>query len=110
MKENKNYRKTNIITYIFLALFILTVCSGFPLAFSLGGVFPFIMVLISLIMLFGLIYYHSTVNAYLCPNCHTKFKIGFLKDMCTPNSITKGKYLKCPHCGYRGWIEETNLE
>lgn len=103
------HQKTDIMTYVFLGSYVLVLCSGFPLAVSIGGIFPIIMSVLAVILLFGLIYYHSQVNSYICPNCHFKFSIGFFKDMFTLNGVKKGKYLKCTHCGHKGWFKETFL-
>lgn len=106
IKKNK-HRKTDIMTYVFLSCYVLLLCSGFPLAVSYGGVAPTLMFFAAMILLLGLIYYHSQVNAYVCPKCHVKFSIGFLKDMLSLNGGKKGKYLKCPNCKYKGWVRET---
>lgn len=103
------HRKTDIMTYVFLVSYVLVLCSGFALAVSIGGILPIIMSGLALILLFGLIYYHSQVNSYVCSVCHIKFSIGFFKDMFTLNSGKKGKYLKCTHCGHKGWFKETFL-
>lgn len=103
----KRHYKTDVMTYIFMACYVLVLLAGFPLSVSIGGFSPYIMLLIAVILLVGLIYYHSSANAYICPNCHKKFAIGFLKDMMTLNGGKKGKLLKCPYCKRREWISET---
>ena len=103
------HRKTDIMTYVFLGSYVLVLCLGFPLAVSIGGILPIIMSSLSVILLFGLIYYHAQVNSYVCSACHIKFSIGFFKDMFTLNGGKKGKYLKCTHCGHKGWFKETFL-
>lgn len=107
LMKKKNHRKTDIMTYIFLACYVLILFSGFPIAVSFGGFAPILMYFIAIILLVGLIYYHSQVNSYLCPNCHKKFAISFWRDMFSLNGGKKGKYLKCPNCAYKGWIKET---
>ncbi len=106
VKKNR-HRKTDVMTYIFLVCYVLILLSGFPVALSVGGFAPVGMYIIAIIILLALIYYHSQVNSYLCPNCHKKFSISFWGDMFSLNGGKKGKYLKCPHCAYRGWIKET---
>lgn len=103
----KKHGKTDIMTYLFMACYLLVLGAGFPLAVALGGVYPYVMLVIAALLLLGLIYYHSSVNAYICPNCHKKFAIGFLKDMFTLNGAKKGKLLRCPYCKKRAWISET---
>lgn len=105
--KRKRHRKTDIMTYIFLACYVLILCAGFPLANSVGGLTPIIMSVVAVILLLGLIFYHSQVNSYVCPKCKSKFSISFFKDMFTLNRGKQGKYLKCPHCQYRGWFKET---
>ena len=106
VKKNR-HRKTDVMTYIFLGCFALLLFIGFPSAVSLGGFMPIVMSVIAVILLLGLIYYHSQVNSYVCPDCHEKFSITFLEDMVSWNGGRKGKYLKCPHCDHKGWSKET---
>lgn len=106
--KKKEHRKTDIVTYLLMISYVLILCAGFPLAFSIGGgITMTIMCFTVVILLMGLIYYHSLVNAYSCPDCHRKFSISFFRDMFSLNGGKKGKYLKCPHCGYKGWVKET---
>ncbi|MBS4535317.1 MerR family transcriptional regulator [Clostridium sp. D2Q-14] len=106
VKKN-HHKKTDIMTYIFLGCYALLLIVGFKVAFSMGGIIKIIMLGISLILLIGLIYYHSEVNAYVCPNCHEKFSISFLKDLISPNGTINSKYLKCSNCGHKGWFKDT---
>lgn len=106
IKRNR-HRKTDIMTYIFLGCYMLLLFTGFPIAVSFGGFAPIIMCIIAGIVLLGLIYYHSEVNSYVCPECHEKFSISFWKDMFSLNGIKRGKYLKCPSCGRKGWFKDT---
>lgn len=86
---------------------MLILACAFPIAVTLGGIAPLVMLGITLLLLLGLIYYHKEVNAYICPRCHHKFSISFFRDMFSLNGIHKGKYLRCPHCGRWGWLRET---
>ena len=104
--EKKKHRKTDIMTYMFFACYVLVLIVGFSLSVAIGGLYPYAMLGIAIILLFGLIYYHSSVNAYVCPKCHEKFTIGFLQDMLSLNGI-RGKYLKCPYCKHRAWMSDT---
>lgn len=106
VKKN-HHRKTDVMTYIFLGCYVLLLFAGFPTAVSIGGSALVIMSVIAVILLMGLIYYHTEVNSYVCSECHEKFVIGFLKDMFSWNGGRNGKYLKCPHCGHKGWFKET---
>lgn len=105
--KRKEHSKTDIMTYIFLACYVLILAVGFRLSVAVGGIYPYAMLGIAAILLLGLIYYHASVNAYLCPNCHKKFSIGFFQDMLTLNGGKNGKHLKCPYCKRRAWMSET---
>lgn len=105
--KKRKHKKTDIMTYVFMAGYILFLIAGFPSAISAGGFYPYVMLLAAAIMLLGLVYYHSQVNSYVCPKCKYKFSINFLKDLISPNGLKYGKYLKCPKCGRRGWVKET---
>lgn len=105
--KKKQHKKTDVMTYVFLGCYVLILLAGFPIAISFGSFAPIIMLTVTVILLFGLIYYHSQVNSYVCSNCREKFSISFLKDMFSLNGASKGKYIKCPHCGHRGWCKET---
>lgn len=106
VKKNR-HRKTDIMTYIFLGSYVLILIVGFPLAFSISGIAKIAMIGLSIILLVGIIYYHSEVNAYLCTKCHRRFSIGFWKDFISLNGAIKGKYLKCPYCEHKGWFKDT---
>lgn len=106
VKKNQ-HRKTDVMTYIFLGCYVLLLMVGFPITVSFGGFAPIAMFVIAVILLLGLIYYHSQVNSYVCSDCHEKFSINFWQDMFSWNGGKKGKYLKCPHCGHKGWLKET---
>lgn len=103
----KKHRKTDVMTYLFLVCYILILIVGFAVAVSLSDFYTYAMIGIAIILLIGLIYYHSAVNAYICPNCGQKFTIGFFHDMISLNGVKNGKYLKCPHCKKRAWMTET---
>lgn len=105
--KKQKHRKTDIMTFIFLGSYIGIVVAGFLLTIQIGGIYPVLMAGITIVLLFGLIYYHSSVNAYICPNCKNKFTIGFFQDMFSLNGVKKGKYLKCPQCNQRAWISDT---
>ena len=105
--RKKKHRKTDILTYVFLGLYLAIMAMGFPLAVRVGGPYPILMLVVVAVLLVGLIYYHASVNAYICPRCGHKFTIGFFRDMLSPNGVRKGKYLRCPACRKRSWMRET---
>lgn len=106
VKKNR-HKKTDVMTYIFLGFYVLLLLIGFPFAFTIGGITPIVMVAMAIILLVGLIYYHSEANAYVCSKCHEKFTMGFWKDFVSPNGIKNRKYTRCPYCGHMGWFKET---
>lgn len=53
---------------------------------------------------FLIIAWHTRNFAYRCPNCATTFEISISTNFLGPNNFDK-KYLKCPHCGKRGWAK-----
>lgn len=110
LRQKKKHRKTDIMTYIFLICYIAILCIGLGLTATIGGFYPYAMLIIGIILLLALIYYHSSVNAYRCPGCHEKFEISFIKDMFSLNGGKKGKLLKCPYCKKRAWMKETFKE
>ncbi|AOT71496.1 MerR family transcriptional regulator [Geosporobacter ferrireducens] len=107
LNKKKIHRKTDIMTYIFIACYFLLLIAGFRIALFVGGFAPSILITAAVVLLLGIIYYHHQVNAYICEYCSTKFTISFFRDMFSPNGWKKGKYLKCPECGRRGWFKET---
>lgn len=87
----KKHRKTDVMTYFFLACYVLILIIGFPLATASGSFYSYAMLGMAVILLVGLIYYYASVNAYICPTCHKKFTIGFCQDMLSPNGAKRGK-------------------
>jgi DNA-directed RNA polymerase subunit RPC12/RpoP len=54
--------------------------------------------------LFLLVRWHANNTAYRCPTCTSEYEISFFTDFISPHVPNK-KYLKCPHCGEKGWAE-----
>jgi len=54
--------------------------------------------------LFLLVRWHARVTAYRCPTCAEEFEISIMSDFISPHLPNK-KYLKCPHCDEKGWVE-----
>lgn len=107
IKKKENHKKTDVMTYIFIGCYLLIALSGFPIAESIDGISPLIFTAILIILLLSLVYYHKENSSYICPNCHYKFSISFFKDLFSFNGISKGKYIRCPHCLKKGWLKET---
>ncbi|MDW7732362.1 MAG: zinc ribbon domain-containing protein [Methanolobus sp.] len=51
-----------------------------------------------------IIAWHTKNFAYRCPNCGKTFDISIITNFLGLNNFDK-KYLKCPHCGKRGWAK-----
>ena len=105
-KRGKN-RKSDVVTMLAVAGYVLILVFGFPAAEKAGDFYPALMVLAGIAVLFAIVYYHSRVNAYVCTQCRRKFKINFLTDLLSLNGGKQGKRLTCPHCGFQGWMQET---
>jgi DNA-directed RNA polymerase subunit RPC12/RpoP len=105
-KRGKN-RKSDVVTMLAIVGYVLFLVVGFPAAEKAGGFYPALMILAGIAALFAIVYYHSRVNAYVCPQCRRKFKISFLTDLLSLNGGKQGKRLTCPHCGFKGWMQET---
>ena len=105
-KRGKN-RKLDRVTMLAVVGYVLFLVIGFPAAEKEGGFYPALLILAGIAVLFAIVYYHSRVNAYSCPQCRRKFKISFLKDLLSLNGGKQGKRLTCPHCGFKGWVQET---
>ncbi|MEA5039915.1 MAG: MerR family transcriptional regulator [Clostridiaceae bacterium] len=48
--------------------------------------------------------YRGGQNTYICPECGQKFRISFAYGCLSRSGGAKGRMLKCPHCGHRGWM------
>lgn len=103
--RKKRYDRIDKLTYLLLCFYMIILILSCIVGSLLDGMF--LAISIDVLLLFGLIYIHATQNAYVCPKCHKKFEISFLKDILTLNNGKKGKYLKCPYCHQKSWIAET---
>jgi DNA-directed RNA polymerase subunit RPC12/RpoP len=90
-----------IRTGAFIAVAVLAVL-GFALgigrehsALSLAGIAAAIALLIR---------WHAATFGYRCPHCGRQFSISAWADLFSPNNVTT-KYVKCPGCGRREWME-----
>ncbi|CZR06822.1 hypothetical protein [Trichococcus collinsii] len=107
MAKSGKKRKSDSVTMLAVAGYVLFLVVGFPAAERAGGFYPALMILAGIATLFAIVYYHSRVNAYVCPKCRRKFKISFLTDLLSLNGGKQGKRVTCPHCGFKGWMQET---
>jgi DNA-directed RNA polymerase subunit RPC12/RpoP len=51
-----------------------------------------------------LVKWHAATTGYQCPGCGHEFMISTLADFLSPHILTT-KYVKCPQCGRRAWME-----
>lgn len=107
MKKKKEYKKTSLITQIFLIVLVLFTLFIMPVFIKMGNFYAFLILSLLILLSLGLVYYHSQVNAYICPKCGKKFNITFMKDLFSLNGGKKGKKLTCPYCKTKGWFKET---
>lgn len=105
--RKKYHKRMNKLTYLLLGCYMIILLMSFILSSFLAGIYMYLIITINILLLVVLIYIHSSHNAYVCPKCHKKFTITFLRDLLTFNNGKKGKYLKCPYCHHKSWIAET---
>ena len=103
--RKKRHDRIDKLTYLLLCFYMIILILSCIVGSLLDGMF--LAISIDVLLLYVLIYIHTTQNAYICPKCHKKFEITFLKDMLTLNNGKRGKYLKCPYCHQKSWIAET---
>lgn len=105
--RKKHHNKIGKLTYLLLGCYMIILLLSFRLSSYIDDIYVYFIIFINILLLLILIYIHVTQNAYVCPKCHKKFTITFLKDLLTLNNGNKGKYLKCPYCHQKSWIAET---
>lgn len=105
--RKKHHNKIGKLTYLLLGCYMIILLLSFRLSSYIDDIYVYFIICINILLLFILIYIHVSQNAYVCPKCHKKFTITFLKDLLTLNNGNKGKYLKCPYCHQKSWIAET---
>lgn len=98
----REHRKSDRFrTVVFVAIACLAVVG---MALWLGRTSP-LLVLGGVVLILGLlVYWHSRTNGYRCPGCGAEFAISAWADFLSPQTLTS-KYVKCPVCGRRAWME-----
>ncbi len=87
------------------ALFIAAACAAtVGLAYWLGRPFPYVAIAGALAVLAVLVRWHAATAGYRCPGCSHEFIISAWADFLSPHMLTT-KYVKCPACGRRAWME-----
>lgn len=107
LKKKEKYTKISVITNILLFSYVIFLLTIFPYFLNLGGIYAFSITIMAIFQLLGLVYFHSSSNAFICPKCGKKFYISFFQDLFSLNGGRKGKKLKCPYCEYKGYFRET---
>lgn len=105
--RKKQHNKIDRLTYLLLGCYMIIMLLSFRLSSFIDDIYVYFIIGTNILLLCILIYIHVSQNAYVCPKCHKKFTITFLKDLLTLNNGKKGKYLKCPYCHQKNWIAET---
>lgn len=51
--------------------------------------------------------YFENTRSYQCPDCGNDFKHSFWQwfTVLFKNDISRHRYVKCPHCGARHWLQ-----
>jgi hypothetical protein len=56
-----------------------------------------------------LVVWHTKNFAYRCPRCDKVFEVSAIEEFLGPTGIN-AKYLKCPKCGKRAWVEMLRIQ
>ena len=99
---NKTTGKSKIPIIIYIIFLIVSLIVGS----MLGGIYLAVAIVLDVVLLLLLIYHHSSKYDYICPSCNKRFSITFFQDMFSLNNGKKGKYLRCPYCNQKNWIQE----
>jgi len=91
-----------LLDIVQIVTIVLWIVKGIWWPFALG--MPLVLVVSALLVK---MYYRNT--AYLCPECHSKFKPA-LKDFFFAKHTMKTRKLHCTNCGYHGFCVETYSE
>lgn len=55
--------------------------------------------------------YFENRRHFVCPECNIPFSLSFWKWLWTPkNDMTRYRYIKCPCCGERNWLQAIKEE
>lgn len=95
------------LTNLFLIGYVLMLFVSILLSSLIAREWFILVLAINVVFLLFLVYFHAINSAYVCPFCHHKFTISWIKDLFSFNNGKKGKYLKCPSCKQKAWMKET---
>jgi DNA-directed RNA polymerase subunit RPC12/RpoP len=74
------------------------------LGYWLGQPFPALFAAAATTILVLLVRRHAATTGYRCPDCGRQFMISAWEDFLSPHMLTT-KYVKCPACKRRSWME-----
>jgi DNA-directed RNA polymerase subunit RPC12/RpoP len=101
----KNYteptRKDYTQSIVYIILYIFAIFIG---AYFLLPKYWYLWVLVVVVGLIILVFWHKEKTVYSCPNCGHVYEISFLTDLLAPHGIGReGAWLllRCPHCHER---------
>ncbi|MFA6709894.1 MAG: hypothetical protein WC067_02880 [Candidatus Methanomethylophilaceae archaeon] len=94
------------ITVSLIGLVIYAVLGGFLVSAYRDGTVATVYVAVLTLYILTLVMIHRRSSYYICPDCDKMFEIGFFRDLLSPNDGVRGKRLKCPNCGKKGWFAE----
>lgn len=46
------------------------------------------------------------IRKYECPHCGNIYSVGFWKWLCAPHLFDIWRWMKCPACGKRDWVNK----
>lgn len=105
MTEKTGFRKPGRADWMRTAAIVGTACGAIvAMAVWLGRPYPFAIGAGAAAILTLLVRWHAATTGYRCPGCGREFRISAWADMVSPHMLTT-KYVKCPECGRRAWME-----
>lgn len=98
-------RKPEPLDWIRNAVFLIAACAAIVgMGIWIGHMVPAVVAASGVIILTLLVRWHARTTGYRCPDCGHQFGISAWADLLSPHMLTT-KYVKCPECGRRGWME-----
>lgn len=105
--KKKKFKRTTKMTYLLLASYVSVLFLAIYITRPINDIKMYMITAVAIILLLGLVYFHSINTAYVCPRCHKKFELRFIKNLLTLHDNKKGEKTTCPYCGRKGWFKET---
>jgi DNA-directed RNA polymerase subunit RPC12/RpoP len=103
--KRADLRTPEPLDWIRNAVYVVAACTAIVgLGYWLGRPFPALFAAVATGILAVLVRWHAASTGYRCPNCGEDFAISAWADFLTPHMLTT-KYVKCPACAKRAWME-----